>query len=110
MMRASPIALLLGVAGLFAASGAFGETLRTRTATLPFDQCLEIINEVSAEFDAEPFGLVNTENERTVRFEADDGYVTVSCNRADNRMVLTTGSISAQAGLQPAQNRAKDPQ
>ena len=31
-MRASPIALLLGVAGLFAASGAFGETLRTRTS------------------------------------------------------------------------------
>ncbi|WP_046868700.1 hypothetical protein [Microvirga massiliensis] len=108
-MHASPIALLLGVAGLFATSGAFGETLRARTATLPFDQCLEIINEVSAEFDAKPFGLVNTENERTVRFKADDGYVTVSCNRADNKIVLSTGSISAQAGLQPAQDRAKDP-
>lgn len=109
-MRASPIAVLLGAAGLLAASGASGETLRARTATLPFDQCLEIINEVSAEFDAEPFGLVNTENERTVRFEADDGYVTVSCSRADNKMVLATGPMPAQAGLQPAQDRAKDSQ
>ena len=99
-MRASSIALLLGAAGILATSGAFGEELRARTATMPFDQCLQIINEVSTEFDAEPFGLVDTENERSVRFEADDGYVTVSCSRPDSKMVLATGSISAHAQVQ----------
>jgi hypothetical protein len=101
-MRASPIALLLGAAGILATSGASGEALRACTATMPFDQCLEIIDEVSTEFDAQPFGLVDTENERSVRFEADDGYVTVSCSRSDNKMVLAIGSISAHAQAQPA--------
>jgi hypothetical protein len=101
-MRVSLTALLLGAAGLLATSGAFGETLRARTATMPFDQCLAIIDEVSMEFDAEPFGLVDTENERSVRFEAEDGYVSVSCSRADNKMVLATGAASRQAQVQPS--------
>jgi hypothetical protein len=66
---------------------------------MPFTECLAIIAEASQEVDEEPVRLVSTDDEVSVRINASDGFVTVSCSRPDNRMVLTKSPVPAAAGL-----------
>jgi hypothetical protein len=84
--------------GLFAAGfGAHAEPAASRVATMPFSECLAIIAEVAQEMDVAPVSLVDTGDVRTVRFDASDGVVTVTCRRHDNRMLLTRSPTSAPA-------------
>lgn len=81
--------LVLAALGLFAVgSGARAEPANGRVASMPFSECLSIITEVAQEMDAAPVNLADTSEIRSVRFDAADGAVTVTCNRRDNRMLL----------------------
>lgn len=92
--------LVLAALGLFAVgSSARAEPASGRAAPMPFSECLSIIAEVAQEMDAAPVNLVDTSDLRTVRFDADDGAVTVTCNRRDNRMLLARSPAEGPADL-----------
>ena len=89
---------LVVVLGLFASGcGAHAEPAAGRIATMPFSECLAIIAEVAQEMDVAPVSLVDTSDIRSVRFDASDGVVTVTCHRQDSRMLLTRSPTSAPA-------------
>ncbi len=90
---------LLGALALVAATGALAASDGTRTATLPFDDCLSIISEISSDLGEEPVVLVKTSDIHSVRIDAEDGYVTVSCSRPDSKMTLTKTGSTVTAGL-----------
>jgi hypothetical protein len=91
---------LLAALGLFATGfGAHAEPAAGRVATMPFSECLSIIAEVAQEMDVAPVSLADTNDVRTVRFDADDGVVTVTCRRQDSRMVLTRSPAGTPADL-----------
>ena len=99
-MRAVPLIAMCGIlcTAVFAVSArAKGEN--SRTVTLPYDECLSIIAETSQELGEEPLIMVNTSDEKVVRIKADDGFVTVSCSRLDNKMTLAKSVVPAAAGL-----------
>jgi hypothetical protein len=98
-MSTRPFSLLLGTVALLAAASAQAAPAGTRTATLPFEACLSIIGEVAEDLGEEPVILVGTSDVRTVRIEAADGFVTVSCSRPDNRMTLTKAGPTVTADL-----------
>ena len=101
-MSTRPFSLLLGTVALLAAASAQAAPAGTRTATLPFEACLSIIGEVAEDLGEEPVILVGTSDVRTVRIEAADGFVTVSCSRPDNRMTLTKAGPTVTADLAAA--------
>lgn len=99
-MRPLVAALLFAVAGLLvSALDARAEAANTRIATMPFSECLAIISEAAQEVGEEPVKLVSSSDLVTVRINASDGFVTVSCSRSDNRMTLTRSAVPAAAGL-----------
>ena len=99
-MRSFLMAILIGA---FAA-GAAGSSVRaqsadTRIASMPFGECLSIISEAAQEVDEEPVKLISTSDVVTVRINASDGFVTVSCDRAGNKMTLTKSPVPEAAGM-----------
>ena len=98
-MRSFLIMMLLGSLGAFAASGAQAQSADTRIASMPFAECLSIIDEASQEVDEEPVRLVSTSDVVTVRINASDGFVTMSCNRSDNKITLTKSPVPEAAGM-----------
>ncbi len=98
-MRSFLITMLLGTLGAFAASGAQAQSADTRIASMPFAECLSIIDEASQEVDEEPVRLVSTSDVVTVRINASDGFVTMSCNRSDNKITLTKSPVPEAAGM-----------
>jgi DNA/RNA endonuclease YhcR with UshA esterase domain len=86
------------VLGLFASGlSAHAEPAAGRIATMPFSECVSIIAEVAQEMDVAPVSLVDTSDIRSVRFDASDGVVTVTCHRQDSRMLLTRSPTSTPA-------------
>ena len=102
-MRSSLMAILFGAfAALAASSGAQAQSADTRIASMPFAECLAIISEAAQDVDEEPVKLVSTSDEVTVRINASDGFVTVSCNRGSNKMTLTKSPVPEAAGMTAA--------
>lgn len=97
-MRSTLLAITLGTLGAFAAQA---QSADTRIASMPFGDCLSIINEAAQEVDEEPVKLVNTSDAVTVRIPAADGFVTVSCNRS-GKMTLTKSPVPGAAGMSAA--------
>jgi hypothetical protein len=64
-------------------------TSRTRTETMPFGQCISLVDDVAVSLNANPITVLRTTDVRIVRIEAEDGVVILSCDRAEGRMVLT---------------------
>jgi hypothetical protein len=94
MMRAFLVVAFSFVAGLLAvAAGAAALTgaapANVRTAALPFGECLAVMDEAASEAGLAPILLVNTPGERSVRIDAEDGYVTIACRRAEGTIVVT---------------------
>lgn len=87
------------LAALAAGSAVQAQEADTRIASMPYADCLSIIAEVSGDIDEKPVHLVDTDDLTTVRINASDGFVTVSCSRSDNRMVLTKSPVPDAAGL-----------
>ncbi len=99
-MRPLSVALLFGVSGLsFSGLDARAETANTRIATMPFSECLSIISDASQEVDEEPVKLVSNSDVVTVRINASDGFVTMSCSRSDNKITLTKSPVPEAAGM-----------
>lgn len=102
-MRSSLMAITLGTLGAIAAgSAAMAQSADTRIASMPFGECLSIINEAAQEVDEEPVKLVSTSDVVTVRITASDGFVTVSCDRSSNNMTLTKSPVPEAAGMTAA--------
>lgn len=102
-MRSSLMAITLGTLGAIAAgSAAMAQSADTRIASMPFGECLSIINEAAQEVDEEPVKLVSTSDVVTVRITASDGFVTVSCDRSSNKMTLTKSPVPEAAGMTAA--------
>ena len=98
-MRSLLISFLAASFGILSSFGTRAETQESRVATMPFADCLAIIAEASQEVDAEPVRLASTDDLITVRIDASDGHVTVSCSRPDNKMTLTKNPRSSTAGM-----------
>jgi len=98
-MRRLAIAFLLGMTGSLSVHA---EDVNTRVVTMPYSECLAIIDETAGEIGEAPVKLVNTNDETKVRINASDGFVTVSCERSGNRMVLTKSPVPDAAGLTAA--------
>lgn len=62
---------------------------RTRTETMPFGECISLMEEVAEQLHSNPVTILRTGDVRIVRIDATDGAVILTCNRAENQMVLT---------------------
>ena len=101
-MRALMMASLLGTIGIFSAhADARAEDSNTRVAAMPYSECLSIIAEAAQETGEAPVQTINTDDETSVRINASDGFVTVSCSRA-GKMVLTKSPVPEAAGMTAA--------
>ena len=99
-MRSTLLAMLIGTLGVLAAgSAAQAQSADTRIASMPFDECLSIISEAAQDVDEAPVKLVNTSDTVTVRINASDGFVTVSCDRSSSKMTLTKSPVPEAAGM-----------
>ncbi|MEZ0172020.1 hypothetical protein [Microvirga sp. TS319] len=78
-------------------AAAHAEEANTRVAAMPYSDCLSIITETAQETGEAPVQTVSNDDETTVRINASDGFVTVSCSRS-GRMVLTKSPVPAAAG------------
>jgi hypothetical protein len=94
---------MLGTLGVFAAGAvAQAQSADTRIASMPFGECLSIIDEAAQDVDEEPVKLVSTSDVVKVRINASDGFVTVSCDRSGNKMTLTKSPVPEAAGMTAA--------
>lgn len=99
-MRLTIVSVISGALGILSLSAAVhAQEANTRIASMPYADCLAIIAEASEEIDEQPVRLVDTGDQTTVRIPASDGFVTVSCNRSDNRMMLTKSPVPEAAGM-----------
>lgn len=99
-MRSLTMPFLLGAFGCLSGNiSALAQDADTRIAAMPYADCLGIIAETSREIGETPVRLISNGDETTVRIKASDGFVTVSCQRNDNKMVLTKSSVPEAAGL-----------
>ena len=97
-MRSTSFAITLGTLGALAV-GSAAQSADTRVASMPFGECLSIINEAAQDVGEEPVKLVSTSDIVTVRINASDGFVTVSCDRRNDRMTLTKSPVPEAAGM-----------
>ncbi len=99
-MRSLKMIFLLSALGVFSGNAeALAEDANTRIAAMPYADCLTIIAETSHEISEAPVQLVSNDDETTVRINAADGFVTVSCHRSDNKMILTKSPVPEAAGM-----------
>jgi len=98
-MRTLAIKFLLGAFGIASfASAALAEDANTRVASMPYSECLSIIAEAAQEVGEAPIQTISNDEETTVRINASDGFVTVSCSRA-GKMMLTKSPVPKAAGM-----------
>ena len=98
-MRSFLMVILAGTFSMAAIGGVQAQSADTRIASMPFGECLSIISEAAQEMDEEPIKLVNTNDVVTARIQASDGFVTVSCDRSDNKITLTKSPVPEAAGM-----------
>jgi hypothetical protein len=97
-MRSLLIGILFGALSV-TATAAQAQSANTRVATMPFAECLSIIHETSQEMGEEPVQLVNSNDLVSVRINASDGFVTVSCDRGASKITLSKSPVPEAAGL-----------
>ncbi len=57
--------------------------------SMPFDQCLLVIQRTATQLGVAPINVVETTAVRMVKFPTADGSVLVTCSRPDQKMVMT---------------------
>jgi hypothetical protein len=87
-------ALLAFTSAVLTSFGAAASAESTKTAPMPFKDCLAIIAETTQETDSMPVTLANTADLRAVRINADDGFVTIACRRAEGTVTITKAARS----------------
>jgi hypothetical protein len=101
-MQALAVISLISTFGIFSLGAtAQAEDANTRIAAMPYSECLSIIAETAQDMGEAPTQMINNDEETTVRFNASDGFVSVSCSRAD-KMVLTKSPVPEAAGMTAA--------
>jgi hypothetical protein len=95
-MKAMRSLALMAVAVAAGTSARAGDAAM-RVATMPYDDCLAIIAEAARDLDEQPVTLADTGDLVLVRLAAGDGFVTISCRRSSNRMVLSKAIVPADA-------------
>lgn len=65
------------------------EECESEAVTLPFEQCLAMIQKVAEDLGAAPIKIVETSVLRMVRFPIVDGSALVTYGKPDKKMVLT---------------------
>ena len=98
-MRRLAISVLFGCATAMSVAGASAETPGTRVATMPFADCVALIDEAVQEKGVTPVQLVRNGDERAVRLDAADGFVTIRCSRADNTVTLSKQVMTAASRM-----------
>lgn len=102
-MRSAAMIFLLGCFGIFSNQmAAQAEDANARIAPLPYLECLSIIAEISQEMGEPPVQLINNDEETSVRINASDGFITISCGRTIDKMVLTKSPVPEAAGMTAA--------
>jgi hypothetical protein len=101
-MRSLHVTFISLLAGVFSAlSGtsvlAGAPAAADKSVAMPYADCLAVLDEAVSEAGEGAVDLVNTTNERSVRIEAEDGFVTVSCSRSRNMLTLTAVRQAAPA-------------
>ena len=86
MRRSASLVLL---AALLTASSAIAGATGGKTVTMPFADCEAIIAEIATEMEVEPVVLASDADSRTIRVDAADGSVTVSCDGRAGTMSLS---------------------
>jgi hypothetical protein len=81
------------VAGAAAVTGS--PAMTSRTVSMTYDACLEILAEAAEEAGSAPVLLSDAANERSIRIEAADGHVTIACRKVDDTLTLTAATRSA---------------
>ena len=61
----------------------------TDTRSMPFDQCLSVIQSSAADLGVAPVNIVETATVRMVRFLFSDGSVQITCSAIGNTMAVT---------------------
>ena len=88
-MRLLPVLFAFTSAALASFGAAAAASESTKTAPMPFKECLAIIAEVAQETRVMLMTLANTGDLRAVRIDADDGSVTIRCSRAEGIVTIT---------------------
>ena len=92
-MRSLPVIFMSLLAGIFAASSGTIALAGTpagarKSVAMPYADCLAILDEAVREAGAGSVDVARTPDERSVRIEAADGFVIVSCSRSSNTLTL----------------------
>jgi hypothetical protein len=87
-MKRLAIVILLALPWTWTALAAEPQSQRK---TMPFDQCLTLIQTMGTQLGVAPVNIVETTAMRMVRFPATDGSVLMTCERPDT-MILTRSS------------------
>lgn len=64
-------------------------TQESTSRSMPFDQCLLVIQRTATQLRVAPINIVETTQLRIVRFPTADGSVLVTCSKPDQKMVMT---------------------
>lgn len=72
---------------LLISTGAFAQ--ESTSKSMPFEQCLLVIQRTATQLGVAPINIVETTNVRIVRFPTAEGSVLVTCSRPDQKMVMT---------------------
>ena len=65
----------------------------TETRSMPFGQCLSLIQASAANLGAAPVHLVDTDTMRMVRFLFSDGSVLITCSAVNNTLAVTLSPL-----------------
>jgi hypothetical protein len=96
-MRLLPVLFAFTSAALASFGAAAAASESTKTAPMPFKECLAILAEVTQETHAVPVTLANTGDLRAMRIDADDGSVTIGCSRTEGTVTISKSTRSAAA-------------
>jgi hypothetical protein len=99
---AAALALLGGVGAGPADKGA-----ETRQASMSFEDCVSLVDDVSEELGVAPVSILRTSDMWVMRVDAVDGSLLLSCSRPANRLTLTRqrrglGDSRPDSGALPA--------
>jgi hypothetical protein len=80
--------VLFAAAGLLVTMTGSPSAADSKRVAMPFPECEGIIAEIAADVGVEPVVLASEAHLWTVRIDAADGLVTVSCNRTEGTMFV----------------------
>jgi hypothetical protein len=92
-IRARNLAMTAFVAAVAASGSALAGDASARAVAMPYGDCTAIIAEAARDLDMQPVTLAAGADLMLVRFDAEDGSVTISCRRSTDRMALSKTTL-----------------